>query len=341
MPEYKILKTQIFHNDRYKIVPIRHEDRILIMEWRNEQIYHLRQSKPLTEADQDNYFNNVVAKLFGQEKPEQVLFSYLENDKCIGYGGLVHINWIDKNAEISFIIDTKLEKANFHKHWGIYLDLIEQVAFNELKLHKIYTYAFDLRPHLYEAIEAKGYIKEAILKEHCLFDGEFKSVVIHSKINRIISLRSARESDANMTHEWANDEQTRKNSFSSEPIPFESHKIWWNSKMNNADAVYYICEVEEKPAGIVRFDRDEKSKHFIVGVTVSPIFRGKGLSNSFLRLACLEFFRKHSGTIDAYIKKDNIVSVKAFEKAGFSYVEDVLLQGNQSVKYELRKNENG
>jgi hypothetical protein len=36
---------------------------------------------------------------------ESLLFSFLKNGECIGYGGLVHINWIDQNAEISFMID--------------------------------------------------------------------------------------------------------------------------------------------------------------------------------------------------------------------------------------------
>lgn len=180
--KYRVLNQNIFSSGIYKIVPIRFEDRVNIMKWRNEQIYHLRQAKPLSETDQDNYFNSVVAKLFDQVKPDQILFSYSENELCIGYGGLVHINWIDKNAEISFVMNTKLEKNNFHKHWGIYLRLLEQVAFEELSLHKIYTYAFDLRPHLYDAIEAVGFVKEAELKEHCYWEGEFKSVIIHSKI---------------------------------------------------------------------------------------------------------------------------------------------------------------
>ncbi|MDG1475903.1 MAG: GNAT family protein, partial [Vicingaceae bacterium] len=125
----------------------------------------------------------LVSKLFNQEQPSQLLFSYLKNDVCIGYGGLVHINWIDKNAEISFIMNTELEKEHFEFHWTTYLELIEELAFFELKLHKIYTYAFDIRPHLYSAIEKSGFVKEAILKDHCLFEGEFKDVVFHSKIN--------------------------------------------------------------------------------------------------------------------------------------------------------------
>jgi hypothetical protein len=52
-----------------------------------------------------------------------------------------------------------------------------------LKFHKLYVYAFDLRPHLYEALESNAYFLDARLKEHCCFQGEFKDVVIHSKLN--------------------------------------------------------------------------------------------------------------------------------------------------------------
>ena len=178
---YKALSKQVFTKGNFSIVPLRYEDRLDIMKWRNEQIYHLRQNKSLTISGQENYFNNVVAKLFEQEQPSQLLFSYLENDKCIGYGGLVHINWIDKNAEISFIMNTELEKDNFQKHWCNFLNLIEQVAFNELNFHKIFVYAFDLRPHLYKALEISEYSEDARLKEHCLFGNKFIDVLIYSK----------------------------------------------------------------------------------------------------------------------------------------------------------------
>ena len=178
---YSILKISQYELGDIKIVPIRYEDRMLIMRWRNEQIYHLRQQKILTEKEQNYYFNTVISKLFDSNEPNQLLFSFLLNDVCVGYGGLVHINWKDKNAEISFIIDPKLEKHYFHKYWTMYLSLIEQVAFIDLKFKKIYTYAFDLRPHLYRALESAGFEKEAELKEHFLYNQTFRSVVIHSK----------------------------------------------------------------------------------------------------------------------------------------------------------------
>lgn len=180
--QYKILNTNHWAYGKHSLVPIRYEDRFDIMKWRNEQIYHLRQTEPLTESVQNKYFENVVLKLFDADFPDQILFSYLEDNKCIGYGGLVHINWKDKNAEISFIMNTVLEKEHFHFHWKTFLGLIQKMAFADLGFHKIFTYAFDLRPHLYSALETAGFQKEAELKEHCLFEGEYINVIIHSKI---------------------------------------------------------------------------------------------------------------------------------------------------------------
>ena len=131
---YKILNNQIFTNEDYSFVPIRNQDRYLIMKWRNEQIYHLRQKTVLTEKDQDNYFVNIINPLFDQDEPEQLLFSYLKNGRCIGYGGLVHINWIDSNAELSFLIDTELEKNEFDRHYSNYLKFINHLKFLKYNL---------------------------------------------------------------------------------------------------------------------------------------------------------------------------------------------------------------
>ena len=186
---YKCLDKFSFEgNNGYSLVPLRMEDKYLIMQWRNEQLYHLRQPASLTQIDQDLYFNTTVAQLFEQEQPDQLLFSYLDpNQVCIGYGGLVHINWRDQHAEISFIMATELEKKYFSIHWKRYLSLIEQLAFTALKFHKIFTYAFDLRPHLYAVLEENRWIREAVLKDHFLHKNNYLDVVIHAKINEYAS----------------------------------------------------------------------------------------------------------------------------------------------------------
>lgn len=183
MNKYKILIRQEFRKGEYKILPIRFKDRIKIMEWRNEQMYHLRQSKKLTIEDQNNYFKNNINSLFSEDYPNQLLFSYLENGICIGYGGLVHINWSLKTGEISFIIDTSLEKEKYEFHWKNFLTLIEKVVFEELKFKKMFTFAYDLRPRLYPVLENKGFIKEKTLKNKYTLNEKSLDVVVHSKYN--------------------------------------------------------------------------------------------------------------------------------------------------------------
>ena len=103
------------------MLPIRVEDKYDIMKWRNEQIFHLRQDVKLTKQMQNLYFKDNILPSFDEEHPTQILFSILKDKRCIGYGGLVHIDWINQNAEISFLMDTQLEKVFFEVYWESFL----------------------------------------------------------------------------------------------------------------------------------------------------------------------------------------------------------------------------
>lgn len=317
MNSYKVLNKQVFTEGEYSLVPIRFEDRFDIMKWRNEQIYHLRQDKPLTIEDQDSYFNNVVAKLFNQEKPNQILFSFLKNEKCIGYGGLVHINWIDLNAEISFIMETSLEKENFEFLWITYLELIKKIAFQEIGLHKIYTYAFDLRPKLYDALSQAGFKHEATLKEHCRFNGEYKNVLIHSKINEL-KLRKATLEDVEKTFEWASDSEIRKFSFNKNEITKEEHSSWFGKKVQDENCLYLILEdVLEEPLGSIRIDIENKIG--TISYLLDSFYHGKGYGKTILKLL-EQFIKENNYSIDVligFVMEENLASIKIFESLGY------------------------
>jgi RimJ/RimL family protein N-acetyltransferase len=335
MRKYACLHTQIFSSDKYSIVPIRDEDKFAIMQWRNEQIYHLRQNEPLTSEKQEWYFDTIVAKLFEQEKPTQILFSYLENGICIGYGGLVHINWVDKNAEISFIMNTALEKDFFEFHWRTYLSLIEKVAFEELNLHKIYTYSFNLRPHLYPVLKKSNYQQEAMLHNHCLFEGKFKDVFFHAKFNPI-NIRKANETDLMLYFDWTNDEEVRKQSFNSDPIALENHEKWFHKKLADPNCLMLVFEdSHQKPIGQVRFEDNAEQKTSVIGVSLDKHFRGQKLGDKILALASTYFFKENPEytTIQAFIKTDNQGSINAFSKANFSFEKSLDYQGIEAVLY--------
>ena len=77
-----------------------------------------------------------------------------------------------------------LKRIIFFVHWTTYLSLIKEVAFTALKLHKMVTDAFDLRPHLYAVLEEYGWVRETVLKDHCFYDGRFKDVVVYRLLKK-------------------------------------------------------------------------------------------------------------------------------------------------------------
>lgn len=316
--KYNCLNENEFSTGEFTLVPIRYKDRISIMQWRNEQIYHLRQSELLTVEKQDWYFKEVVAKLFQQKKPTQILFSLLKNGNCIGYGGLVHINWIDRNAEISFIMDTKLENNSFHQIWKTFLELIEQVAFNELKLHKIYTYAFDLRPHLYQVVESAGFIKEAELKEHCIFEGKAISVIIHSKLNINLNLEKATDENCKLTYSWANNPEIRKHSFNQDSIPYENHQQWFLQKIKSPNCLYFILKKGVDSLGSIRVDLTDNLNSGTISYLIDTSHQKKGYGKEIiLHLEKYLIANNLKLKLIAYVKPENIGSIKIFNKLGY------------------------
>lgn len=320
---YTALKKQIFSNGIYSLIPIRNEDRLVIMKWRNEQIYHLRQNKLLSVKEQNKYFSTIVASLFDKQQPDQILFSYLEGDKCIGYGGLVHINWIDRNAEISFVMDTTLEKDFFEFHWTTFLGLIITVAFEEIGLHKIFTYAFNLRPRLYRALEEASFKKEAVLKDHSCFDSKYYDVVIHSKIFDSLLIRDAKPIDLVLTYKWATNPTIRKYAFSNEIIKLDGHKNWFLNKINDNDCEYYILIDKEVCIGSIRFDIGSDNSA-LISYLIDPSYHNKGYGKIILDKGLETFSKKRSDVkiVYGYVQKDNIASIKIFEKLGFKKISD-------------------
>lgn len=304
------------------------------MQWRNEQIYHLRQAETLTTDKQDAYFENVVVKLFDQEHPDQILFSFIQNDKCVGYGGLVHVNWLDRNAEVSFLLDTNFQKSHFNKGWRNYLWMLDEVAFKALGLHKLYTYAFDIRPHLYPALEASGYIREAELKEHCLVDGDFKDVIIHKRIAPELIFRNAVASDLDVTYSWTSNQVVRKYALQQDPISFNEHQTWFNKKLVDPSCIYTLVDFNNQPVGSYRLDIDSNGMATI-SYLLDPNFHGKGLGTQILQ-ACIRqaSLSDHIHKLVGWVKPENVASIHLFRK--FNFTESKI---DQLLKFELNINE--
>ena len=337
MRYYKPLKNNIFSFGDYSLVPLRDEDKYLILDWRNSQIDILRQDKLLTKNTQENYFKTIISQLFEVDKPLQLLWSFLFKDKLIGYGGLVHIDWEKKTAEISFLTETSRSKIKdlFISEWSIYLSLVKEIANVYLNFNYIFTYAYDIRPNLYIALENSGFNETERIKDFIEINNELKDVVIHTFYFNEPIMRFAKLSDVDLYYKWVNNSEVRKNSFNQDVIKYENHINWFTAKINSENCFFYLFFNKDlTPIGQVRIDKNEET---VIDVSIDENQRGKLYSPKILKMACEDFLKKSpKATIYSYIKKSNISSYKAFLKAGFI---DVINHNDLSVfKLEMLMN---
>jgi carbamoyl-phosphate synthase large subunit len=179
---YRCLTKSSYNLEDYAIMPIRREDIYLIKQWRNEQMDILRQNKILSDEEQDRYFNEIIYPSFNMEQPNQILFSFLKKGKLIGYGGIVHISWVDKRGELSFLLETNRNEDKFlyRRELNYFFKLLCKPFFDELQFNKITTEAYNLRPYLIEELEHMGFRHEGTLKGQSLINGLFVDSILHA-----------------------------------------------------------------------------------------------------------------------------------------------------------------
>lgn len=179
---FSILSDKSFSHGAYSISSIKMSDAMPVMHWRNEQIDALRQRDPLTEESQREYFEKVVKVEFPKSQPNFILLRFTYQKKLIGYGGLVHINWQDKRAEVSFLLETIRAKniGQYLSEFKIFLKLIKSVAFTQFALNEITTESYSHRQHHVQAIEECGFKRDGILRNHVRIDGNWADAVLGS-----------------------------------------------------------------------------------------------------------------------------------------------------------------
>jgi len=186
MGRYKCLKKEKYNFKNYSLLTLRKQDIQNIRNWRNEQIEVLRQKKQLTKKEQINYYEKVVKSNFNKKKPDLILFSFLLENDCIGYGGLTNIDWLEKKAEISFLLDTTRSQNEtiYQKDFWIFLNIIFDLVFNELKLDKIFTETYDIRPFHVNILESIGFKLEGRLKQHVFVKEKYVDSILHSYLRK-------------------------------------------------------------------------------------------------------------------------------------------------------------
>lgn len=138
--------------------------------------------------------------------------------------------------------------------------------------------------------------------------------IIYKNYSELPSLRKVSEKDSKKIWSWRNDPETRKNSFNTDEIDYQSHKKWLSEILSNKNIEMFISEINTNDIGVVRIDKTNGEIH----INMNPIFRNKGYGKKTLRVVIPYIFNnlKLNSAI-ARIKVENEASIHIFEALGF------------------------
>lgn len=181
MRTYSCLPIQTLTNGAYSILPVQDEHIDSIRQWRNAQMDVLRQSAVISAEQQQQYFARQIWPDMARAQPSNLLVSYLLDDTLIGYGGLVHIAWAHRRAEVSFLVSPHRAATAtvYTRDLETFLRLIKILAFEQLGLHRLCTEIYAIRPRHITIFEANGFVREGVLRQHVWIKGRAVDTIVH------------------------------------------------------------------------------------------------------------------------------------------------------------------
>ena len=163
-----------------------------------------------------------------------------------------------------------------------------------------------------------------------------RRVVVALRMSEL-SVRRAGMDDAGLLLSWANDPDTRRQSFQSEDIDADEHVSWLVGVLADPARSLVVVETAGSPVGQVRLDLPPASPVPTVSIALAPAARGRGLGPSVLRAGIRELRRLTDwrGPIDAFIKATNEASLATFSIGGFRLVEEPTNADAGIARYRL------
>jgi spore coat polysaccharide biosynthesis predicted glycosyltransferase SpsG/RimJ/RimL family protein N-acetyltransferase len=154
------------------------------------------------------------------------------------------------------------------------------------------------------------------VRARSLVDG-FGAVRLATRLrSELLDLRRAEPGDAELLWAWANDPLTRAQSFSSEPIPWETHLAWFRERCEDPAHALFVAGDRGGPVGLVRFA--PAGSDLEIAVVVAPERRGQHLAAPLIDAGVRRVARERGpATVVARIKVGNTASQRAFRAADF------------------------
>ena len=177
MRDNNTMREKIISSSSCYLSSLEYSDMELIKKWRNEQIAVLRQSKPLTSHNQEEYWKRI------SNSNKEILFSIVNVDgKFIGYCGFTNIDSISARAELSFLLDTEIIEGS-EEYLTLFEDVLRmllQYGFERLHHNRLVSETHCFRDKHLAVLEKVGFVKEGVLRNHVYKKNKFHDSILHS-----------------------------------------------------------------------------------------------------------------------------------------------------------------
>jgi RimJ/RimL family protein N-acetyltransferase len=169
----------------FALATVQDEHLEAIRVWRNAQMDVLRQAEPIEPLGQVRYFETHIWPTLAERHPPNILLAFQQSGRLLGYGGLVHIAWDHRRAEISFLLDPQYiaDPALYARYFSTFLDLLKRLAFAGLSLHRLFTETFDTRAQHVKVLEEHGFEPEGRMRQHVRIGERWVDSLLHGCLN--------------------------------------------------------------------------------------------------------------------------------------------------------------
>jgi len=166
-----------------------------------------------------------------------------------------------------------------------------------------------------------------------LGDGKGAERIVSVLRAKQLRLRHVRTEDCQMLWKWANDPYVRAASFSTAAIPWAVHVSWFSSKIGDKKSRIFIAEDDQgNPVGQIRFDIDGREAE--MNISLAKEKRGSGFAVPAIEAAVHELLAEvDCDRVHAFVKPENIASMKAFQKAGFVQTGRKTVRGSLALHF--------
>lgn len=174
-------------------------------------------------------------------------------------------------------------------------------------------------------------INEQLKQQSQILDGRSPARLLDIVNSLLLEFRKVKAEDVKLIYDWNNDPVTRANSHNTAKIEYADHEKWFAGRIADKNLDFLLFIYNNIPCGSVRIERKESEN--VIGIAIAPEFRGKKLAPLLISKAG-EYFYNHHGKkeITAYIKKQNLPSIKSFQRVGYKIMNEGEYCGDEGYR---------